>query len=148
MNLPACSGDVALQMEDRVVWTLALGQQLFGSTAFDLLGDGRGYLIASSWKGQTYIIDEDGNCVQFAFEERVQAFVAGSFTVQPSETRPCLCFVTYYDEIIVFTDIVTYAVRQTLSPADDAEQTAGSRKYAALTTEELRDLVHRVETGM
>lgn len=132
-----------MQIEDKIVWKIALDQQLFGSSAFDLLGDGRGYLVASSWKGQTYLIDEDCNCVQFPFEERVQAFVAGAFTVQPGDTRPCLCFVTYYDEIIIFTNIVTYAVRQTLQapdPAPASSSAATSERLASLSLEELRKL--------
>jgi hypothetical protein len=61
----------------RVLWELQVDYELFSLQLMDMTGDGNDELIACSWDGMTYIVDQLQNVVKFKFEESVCAFTAG-----------------------------------------------------------------------
>lgn len=85
-----------------LTWELGLENQLFATRAVDITGDGVDELVVGTLDGTTYILDHQRNAVKFRFEDRCRAFTAGHYSVSPGKSRPCLFFVTYNDEIIVY----------------------------------------------
>jgi len=51
------------------------------------MSDGNEELVISSWNGLTYIVDHYMNVVEFDFEERVCAFVAGNYAIAPNRSN-------------------------------------------------------------
>jgi hypothetical protein len=88
--------------KNALAWELALENQLFATRSLDVTGDGTEELIVGTLDGTTYIFDQQRHAVKFRFEDRCRAFAAGLYAVAPGKMRPCLFFVTYNDEIIVY----------------------------------------------
>ncbi|CAH1991110.1 unnamed protein product [Acanthoscelides obtectus] len=85
---------------------IAVDHQIFALTKLDVTGNGADDIVACSWDGQTYILDQEKNSVRFNLNEAVQAFESGYYNVsldKPNET--CLVYVTFKNKIIIFYDI-------------------------------------------
>lgn len=61
--------------------------------------------MVTSWDGMTYIIDQYQNFVRFKLEDRVCLFIAGHYALSPGQNKPCLIYVTFNDQIIVFNNL-------------------------------------------
>lgn len=68
----------------------------------DVTGDGAEEIIACTWDGQTYILDQQRNSVRFQFEEPVRAFCAGMYSVVPQTISPCLVYNNFYNKVNSF----------------------------------------------
>jgi hypothetical protein len=62
-------------------------------------------IVVTSWDGMTYIIDQYQNFIRFKLEDRVCLFIAGHYALTPGENKPCLIYVTFNDQIIVFNKL-------------------------------------------
>ena len=68
----------------------------------DVTGDGADEIIACSWDGQTYILDQQRNSVRFQFEEPVRAFCSGMYSVTPNSTTPSLVYNNFFNKVTFF----------------------------------------------
>ncbi|KAG8287758.1 Mitochondrial inner membrane protease subunit 2 [Homalodisca vitripennis] len=73
--------------------------QLFALSKLVVIGDGRDEIIACSWNGQTYILDQDKHSVRFHLEEPVSTFCAGLYTLKSGAApSPCFIYVTFHNK--------------------------------------------------
>jgi len=98
-------GNINFYYKLKKEWTLQVNSQLFAISKIDCTNDGNEELVIGSWNGLTYIVDHYMNVVEFDFEERVCAFVAGNYAMAPNKNVPCMFFVTFDDVIYVYYDI-------------------------------------------
>jgi hypothetical protein len=74
----------------------------------DVTGDGADEIIACTWDGQTYILDQQRNSVRFQFEEPVRAFCAGMYSVFPQSTSPCLVYNNFFNKVNFLVRLCNY----------------------------------------
>ena len=99
-------GSVKLQEENsKMLWEKKINNQIFALTTLDVTLDGRMELVACGWDGTTFIYDQEGNCVEFVFEERVAAFTAGLYSVSKGNPQPCLFFLTFSDRLYIYHNL-------------------------------------------
>ncbi|CAH1991108.1 unnamed protein product [Acanthoscelides obtectus] len=104
--LATLDGTIMLVQDEVILWAIAVDHQIFALTKLDVTGNGADDIVACSWDGQTYILDQEKNSVRFNLNEAVQAFESGYYNVsldKPNET--CLVYVTFKNKIIIFYDI-------------------------------------------
>lgn len=66
----------------------------------DVTGEGLDEIVACSWDGQTYILDQKKHCVRFQLEESVAVFCAGLYSLAPSSPPvPCLIYTTFTNKV-------------------------------------------------
>lgn len=123
MALATLDGTLMLVDGDNILWSLQVDHQLFALTKMDITGDGREEVIACAWDGQTYIVNEERQSVRFQFDEAVCTFTAGSLTLSPGQTVPCLVYATFNNRIVVYCNI-TFPNMTTQSLLDDAQLVA------------------------
>ena len=69
------------------------------------LGDGKDEVIFCSWDGETFIMDQYENIVNFKLGQDISAFCAGSFSRTPGESSPCLAYVTFNNRIRLYWNV-------------------------------------------
>ncbi|XP_069677567.1 KICSTOR complex protein ITFG2-like isoform X1 [Periplaneta americana] len=111
-------GTLMLVQDENVVWSIQVDHQLFALTKLDMTGDGRDEIVACSWDGQTYILDQEKCSVRFQLEESVVSFCSGYYTLQPGQMPvPCLVYTTFTNKIYVYYDVQLTSMRaKTFSP--------------------------------
>jgi len=115
-------GNINFYYKLKKEWTLQVNSQLFAISKIDCTNDGNEELVISSWNGLTYIVDHYMNVVEFDFEERVCAFIAGNYAIAPDKNVPCMFFVTFDDVIYVYYDICLSSIYlKTLSDVLDKD---------------------------
>ncbi|KAI9141459.1 hypothetical protein BKA69DRAFT_1124783 [Paraphysoderma sedebokerense] len=62
-------------------------------------------VVACSWDGTTYIVDTHLNAVQVVGGERVCAFAAAMYAIQPGKNVPCFFYVNFEDDITVYYNV-------------------------------------------
>jgi hypothetical protein len=98
-------GVIKLQdLDDKLLWELQVEHQLFSLHILDINGEDD-LIVVTSWDGMTYIIDQYQNFVRFKLEDRVCLFIAGHYALSPGQNKPCLIYVTFNDQIIVFNNL-------------------------------------------
>lgn len=120
MALATLDGTLMLVDGDSILWSLQVDHQLFALTKLDIVGDGREEVVACAWDGQTYIVNEERQCVRFQFDEAVSTFTAGRFTLSPGRTLPCLVYFTFGNRVVVYYN-VTFPNMGTHTLVDDPE---------------------------
>lgn len=77
-----------------------MDHQIFAVNKLDVTGNGKDDIVACSWDGLTYILDQEKNSVRFQFDEPVQSFYSGYYSVE-SNSAPVTCFVyvTFRDKV-------------------------------------------------
>lgn len=76
-----------------------MDHQIFALCRLDVTGDGADEIVACSWDGQTYILDQEQNSVRFQFEEPVRAFCTGKYSVTPGNATSCLVYNTFNSKV-------------------------------------------------
>lgn len=100
------NGSIKMQEETgKILWEMQLDRQLFPIKALDFSQDGDQSVIISSWDGMTYVIDQRGNSIQAKFHDRIRAFTAGYFSPTETQTFPCLVYLTFSDQLIVYYNL-------------------------------------------
>lgn len=78
-----------------------------------MTGDGRDEIVACSWDGQTYVLDQEKCIVCFQLEESVMSFCSGYYTLQPGQPPvPCLVYTTFTNKVKCPATELTEPVRQ------------------------------------
>uniref|UniRef100_A0A1B6EZC7 Integrin-alpha FG-GAP repeat-containing protein 2 n=1 Tax=Cuerna arida TaxID=1464854 RepID=A0A1B6EZC7_9HEMI len=99
-------GTLMFVKNEEIIWSYQVDHQLFALSKLDVIGDGRDEIIACSWNGQTYILDQDKNTVRFHLEEPVSTFCAGLYTLKAGASpSPCFIYVTFHNKVLVYYDI-------------------------------------------
>ena len=78
---------------------------IFAVSKLSLTGAARDDIVACSWDGMTFILDQQKNVSCFEFPERVCAFTAGEFALRPGQNVPCFFYVTFSDQIFVYYNV-------------------------------------------
>lgn len=80
--------------------SIQVDHQLFALSKLDITGDGRDEIIACSWDGQTYILDQEKHSVRFQLEESVSSFCAGLYTLEAGKPPvPCIIYTTFTNKV-------------------------------------------------
>ncbi|KAG5894209.1 hypothetical protein JTB14_038379 [Gonioctena quinquepunctata] len=104
--LATLDGTIILVKDEIILWAIAVDHQIFALTKLDVTGNGSDDIVVCCWDGQTYILDQEKNCLRFHLNEPVQAFASGYYglrTNKPDVT--CLVYVTFKNTIIIYYDI-------------------------------------------
>lgn len=81
--------------------SIQVDQQLFVLNKMDVTGDGSVELIACSWEGYTYILDQYKNAIRFQTPEPVADFCAGLYKLKMTpKPVPCLIYATFHNKVI------------------------------------------------
>lgn len=78
---------------------MQVDHHLFAICRLDVTGDGADEIIACAWDGQTYILDQNQNCVRFQFEEPVMAFCTGLYNAEQTTAVPCFIYKTFNNKV-------------------------------------------------
>ena len=78
---------------------MQVDHHIFALCRLDVTGDGADKIIACTWDGQTYILDQRRNSVRFQFEEPVRAFCTGMYNVTPGNYTPSLVYNTFNNKV-------------------------------------------------
>nr|XP_002132127.1 KICSTOR complex protein ITFG2 [Ciona intestinalis] len=139
-------GTLKLMEEDKILWSLQVDHQLFALYKLDILGDNREEVIVCAWDGQTYIVDHDRNVVRYQFLDNVQAFCAGSFSIDSKQNRPCFVYSDFHNHVWLYYDVKLPFLKATdlLTFAEsDQEMSRLFLQLGATTIEEKRSLLKK-----
>nr|CAD7397699.1 unnamed protein product [Timema poppensis] len=91
---------------DGTLMSMQVDHQLFALTKLDVTGDGTEEIVACSWDGQTYILDQEKRSVRFQLEESVRSFCSGYYALDPSkEAAPCFIYTTFSNKIYMYYNV-------------------------------------------
>lgn len=101
---------------------MQVDHQIFALRRLDVTGDGADEIVACTWDGHTYILDQQKRSVRFQFEEPVRAFTTGNYSVKPGSSTPCLVYNTFRNKMFLYYDVVLPSmVISPLNPLKDLE---------------------------
>ncbi|KAK5640395.1 hypothetical protein RI129_011206 [Pyrocoelia pectoralis] len=98
-SVATLDGTIMLVHDDIITWSIAVDHQIFSLHKMDVTEDGCDNIIACSWDGQTYILDQDKNLVKFQLEESVQAFDCGYYNIRGNVNTTCFVYVTFHNKV-------------------------------------------------
>ncbi|XP_056631063.1 KICSTOR complex protein ITFG2-like isoform X4 [Diorhabda sublineata] len=104
--LATLDGTIMLVQDEVILWAIAVDHQLFALTKLDVTGNGSDDIVACSWDGETYILDQAKNSVRFHLGEAVQAFHSGYYNITlnaPDVT--CFVYVNFKNTVIIYYDL-------------------------------------------
>uniref|UniRef100_A0A1Y1KZH5 Uncharacterized protein n=1 Tax=Photinus pyralis TaxID=7054 RepID=A0A1Y1KZH5_PHOPY len=104
-SVATLDGTIMLVHDDIITWSIAVDHQIFSLHKMDVTGDGCDNIIACSWDGQTYILDQDKNVVKFQLEESVQSFDCGYYNLHGGVNSTCFVYATFHNKIYLYYDI-------------------------------------------
>ncbi|RZF45408.1 hypothetical protein LSTR_LSTR002851 [Laodelphax striatellus] len=86
--------------------SIQVDHRLFALSKLDLTGDGRDEIVACSWDGQTYIVDQSKHSVRFQLEESVAGFCAGMYSISTTSSPvPCLIYTTFSNKVYIYHNV-------------------------------------------
>ncbi|XP_053982960.1 KICSTOR complex protein ITFG2-like isoform X1 [Hylaeus volcanicus] len=103
--LATLDGTIMLVKDENILWSMQVDRLIFALCRLDVTGDGSDEIVACTWDGQTYILDQQRNSVRFQFEEPVRAFCTGNYNVSPGISTPCLVYNTFNNKIFLYYDV-------------------------------------------
>ncbi|OXU24895.1 hypothetical protein TSAR_010638 [Trichomalopsis sarcophagae] len=116
------SKSYALATLDGTIMSMQVDHHISALCPLDVTGDGADEIIACTWDGQTYILDQQRNSVRFQFEEPVRAFCAGMYSVFPRSKSPCLVYNNFFNKIFLYYDVsLPSMVATALNPTESLE---------------------------
>ncbi|XP_044269224.1 KICSTOR complex protein ITFG2-like [Tribolium madens] len=99
-------GTIMLVQDEVILWAIAVDHQIFALCKLDVTGNGMDDIVVCSWDGQTYILDQEKNCVRFHLDEPVQAFHCGHYNLTINDDPvTCLVYITFKNTVIIYYDI-------------------------------------------
>ena len=99
------NGTLAVIKDEKMYWSIHLNHNFFDVQKFDITGNGKNEVVFCAWDGETYIMDQYENIVNFTFGEGVSAFCAGTYAVKEKESLPCLVYVTFHNHIRLYWNV-------------------------------------------
>lgn len=104
--LATLDGTIMLVQDEVILWAIAVDRQLFALTKLDVTGNGSDDIVACSWDGETYILDQAKNSVRFHLGEAVQAFHSGYYNINLNEPDvTCFVYVNFKNTVIIYYDL-------------------------------------------
>ena len=104
--LATLDGTLMLVDGEDILWSLQVDHQLFALSKLSITPDENEEIIACSWNGLTYIVDQNRDSVRFKFDEPVSAFISGHYTLNPLEPDvKCLVYATFNNSIYLYINI-------------------------------------------
>ncbi|XP_018321786.1 KICSTOR complex protein ITFG2 [Agrilus planipennis] len=105
-SLATLDGTIMLVQDEVILWAMAVDHQIFALEKIDITEKNSDDVIASTWDGYTYILDQDRNSVRFQVGESIQAFCSGHYTLTPGASpSTCLVYVTFKNKVRLYYDI-------------------------------------------
>lgn len=99
-------GTLLFAQQEQVLWSIQVDHRLFALSKLDLTGDGRDEIVACSWDGQTYIVDQSKHSVRFQLEESVAGFCAGMYSISTTSSPvPCLIYTTFSNKVYIYHNV-------------------------------------------
>lgn len=98
-------GTLMLVQDEQILWSIQVDHQLFALSKLDVTGDGREEVVACSWDGQTYIVNQEKQSVRFQFDHSVSAFCAGRFSLGGAAATPTLVYATFSNKVYVYHNV-------------------------------------------
>ncbi|XP_049787294.1 KICSTOR complex protein ITFG2-like [Schistocerca cancellata] len=101
-------GTLMLVEDEEILWSIQVDHQLFSLTKLSLTGGNGGgdNIVACSWDGQTYILDQEKQSVRFQLDEHVCGFCSGYYSITLDHPpSPCLVYTTFTNKIYVYYDV-------------------------------------------
>ena len=78
----------------------------------DINSDGQDEIVLAAWNGQTYVVTQELEVMEFAFEDVISTFACGLYTVDehtntkgelvPKATVPVFVYVTFNHQIYIY----------------------------------------------
>ena len=99
------NGTLAVIKDDKLNWSVDLNRNFFAVQKVDITGDGTDEVVFCAWDGETYIMDQYENMVNFKFGEAVSAFSSGLYAVNEEGSLPCLVYVTFHNRIRLYWNV-------------------------------------------
>ncbi|XP_043473905.1 KICSTOR complex protein ITFG2-like [Leptopilina heterotoma] len=125
--LATLDGTIMLVRNEIILWSMQVDHHIFALCQLDVTRDGADEIIACTWDGQTYILDQQRNSVRFQFEQTVRAFCTGMYHVSSKSPTPSFVFNTFNNKIFLYYDIIIPSmILQSMSPLD---QWSSNEKY-------------------
>ncbi|XP_033221622.1 KICSTOR complex protein ITFG2-like isoform X2 [Belonocnema kinseyi] len=97
--LATLDGTIMLVKDEMILWSMQVDHHIFALYRLDVTRDGADEIIACTWDGQTYILDQQRNSVRFQFEEPVRAFCSGMYSVTSGMSTPSLVYNTFNNKM-------------------------------------------------
>lgn len=94
-------GTIMLVKDEIILWAIQVDHQIFALEKLDITGNGDEDIVACSWDGQTYMLDQFKNSVRFQLDEPVQAFCSGKCFIDADhpEGSASLVYVTFKNKV-------------------------------------------------
>ncbi|XP_014204245.1 KICSTOR complex protein ITFG2 [Copidosoma floridanum] len=134
--LATLDGTIMLVKDEIILWAMQVDHHIAALCPLDVTGDGADEIIACSWDGQTYILDQQRNSVRFQFEDPVRAFCAGMYSVFPRSSTPCLVYNNFHNKIFLYYDVSLPSMMVTALNAE-----------GLLEQEEQKEMLRKLLTG-
>ena len=99
------NGSLCIIKDEKVNWSMNLHHNFFTVQKHDMTGNGKEEVIFCSWDGETIILDQYENVVNFKLGQEISAFCAGSYSRAPGESNPCLVYVTFNNRIRLYWNV-------------------------------------------
>lgn len=99
------NGTLAVIKDENMYWSINLNHNFFDVQKLDITGNGTDEVAFCAWDGETYIMDQYENIVNFTLGEDVSAFCAGTYAVNDEGSLPCLVYVTFHNHIRLYWNI-------------------------------------------
>ncbi|XP_051157692.1 KICSTOR complex protein ITFG2-like [Leptopilina boulardi] len=117
--LATLDGTIMLVRNEIILWSMQVDHHIFALCRLDVTRDGADEIIACTWDGQTYILDQQRNSVRFQFEQTVRAFCTGMYHVSSKTAKPSFVFNTFNNKIFLYYDIIIPSmILQSMNPLD------------------------------
>ncbi|XP_057379649.1 KICSTOR complex protein ITFG2-like [Daphnia carinata] len=99
-------GTLMMVRDEQILWSLQVDHQLFALSKLDITGDGREEVVACSWDGQTYIVNQEKQTVRFQFDQSVSAFTAGYYSLDSrAPSLPAFAYATFHNKIYLYYNV-------------------------------------------
>ncbi|XP_025415225.1 KICSTOR complex protein ITFG2-like isoform X1 [Sipha flava] len=99
-------GLLMLAKQESIIWSKNIEHEVFYLNKLSITESGSDFLIACSWNGETFIIDQKKQVSTFKLGEPITAFCSGMYTAR-SNTKPvsCFVFITISHKVCIYFDM-------------------------------------------
>ena len=99
------NGSLAVIKDEKMFWSMNLQHNFFTVQKLDITGNRKDEVIFCASNGETFIMDQYENVVNFSFGQDISAFCAGFFSRDDGESEPCLVYVTFNNRIRLYWNV-------------------------------------------
>ncbi|XP_028405156.1 KICSTOR complex protein ITFG2-like isoform X2 [Dendronephthya gigantea] len=99
------NGNLSVIKDEKLSWSMTHNQNVFTVQRLDITDDGKDEVIFCSWSGETFIMDQYENIVNFKLGQDISAFCAGFYSRDPGVAKPCLVYVMFNNRIRLYWNV-------------------------------------------